>query len=270
VNELHGELSGFLFQLGTGIGGRVGHGFSYTVAGRRIIMGESLQGQVAMVTGANGGLGTYVTKALLAAGATVVGIARSSAAGAAHDSRFYSVSADLTNAAEVQEHVARLAEQFGKINILVHVMGGFAGGTSVAETDDDTWCRMMDINLNAAFYVLRAVVPVMRRAESGRIIAIGSRQAVQPAAHVGAYSASKAALVSLVQTVALENKDKGIRANVILPGTMDTPANRAAMPKANFAKWVNPAHVAELVLLLAGEVGGEITGAAIPIYGVDQ
>jgi NAD(P)-dependent dehydrogenase (short-subunit alcohol dehydrogenase family) len=170
----------------------------------------------------------------------------------------------------VQEHVARLAEQFGKINILVHVMGGFAGGTSVAETDDDTWCRMMDINLNAAFYVLRAVVPVMRRAESGRIIAIGSRQAVQPAANVGAYSASKAALVSLVQTVALENKDKGIRANVILPGTMDTPANRAAMPKANFAKWVNPAHVAELVLLLAGEVGGEITGAAIPIYGVDQ
>jgi NAD(P)-dependent dehydrogenase (short-subunit alcohol dehydrogenase family) len=233
-------------------------------------MGESLQGQVAIVTGANGGLGTDVTKALLEAGATVAGIARSIAAGEAHDSRFYPVSADLTDPEEVREHVARLAEQFGKIDMLVHVMGGFAGGASVADTDDATWQKMMDINLNAAFYVMRAVVPVMRKAGHGRIIAIGSRQAVQPAANVGAYAASKAALVSLMQTVALENKDKNIRANVILPGTMDTPANRAAMPKANFAKWVKPAHVAELVVMLAGEVGGDITGAAIPIYGADQ
>ncbi len=233
-------------------------------------MGESLQGQVAIVTGANGGLGTDVTKALLEAGATVVGIARSIAAGEAHDNHFYPVSANLTDAEEVREHIARLAEQFGKIDLLVHVMGGFAGGASVAETDDATWHKMMDLNLNAAFYVLRAVIPVMRKAERGRIIAIGSRQAVQPAANVGAYAASKAALVSLVQTVAIENRDKNIRANVILPGTMDTAANRAAMPKANFAKWVKPSHVAELVVMLAGEAGGEITGAAIPAYGADQ
>ena len=232
-------------------------------------MGESLQGQVAIVTGANGALGTDVTKALLGAGATVVGIARSIAAGEAHDNHFYPVSANLTDPEEVRDHIARLADQFGRIDILVHVMGGFAGGASVAETDDDTWRKMMDLNLNAAFYVLRAVVPVMRKAERGRIIAIGSRQAVQPAANVGAYSASKAALVSLVQTVALENKDKNIRANVILPGTMDTAANRAAMPKANFAKWVKTADVADLVVMLAGEVGGEISGAAIPMYGPD-
>jgi len=232
-------------------------------------MAESLQGQVAIVTGANGGLGTFVVKGLLAAGATVVGIARSIAAGEAHDSRYYPVSANLTDPNEVRELIARLAEQSGKIDILVHVMGGFAGGAGVAETDDQTWQKMMDLNLNAAFYVLRAVVPVMRNAEHGRIIAIGSRQAVQPAAGVAAYSASKAALVSLVQTVALENKDKNIRANVILPGTMDTPANRAAMPKANFAKWVKPAHVAELVVMLAGDIGGEITGATIPVYGQD-
>jgi NAD(P)-dependent dehydrogenase (short-subunit alcohol dehydrogenase family) len=110
---------------------------------------------------------------------------------------------------------------------------------------------------------------VMREAGHGRIIAIGSRQAVQPAANVGAYSASKAALVSLVQTVAIENKDKNIRANVILPGTMDTPANRAAMPNANFEKWVKPAHVAALVVLLASDAGEDITGAALPVYGVD-
>ena len=160
-------------------------------------MGESLQGQVAIVTGANGGLGTEVTKALLGAGATVAGIARSMAAGEAHDNCFYPVSANLTDPEEVRERMARLAEHFGKIDLLVHVMGGFAGGASVAETDDATWRKMMDLNLNAAFYVLRAVVPVMRRAEHGRIIAIGSRQAVQPMANVGAYAASKAALVSL-------------------------------------------------------------------------
>ncbi len=232
-------------------------------------MPENLAGQVALVTGANGGLGTFVTGSLLKAGATVVGIARSIAAGEAHDSRFYPVSADLTNPEEVQNLVARLAAQFKRIDVLVHVMGGFAGGASVAQTDDATWRKMMDLNVNAAFYVFRAVVPVMREAGHGRIIAIGSRQAVQPAANVVAYSASKAALVSLVQTVAIENKDKGIRANAILPGTMDTPANRAAMPKAKFDKWVKPEHVADLVVLLAGEAGGDITGAAIPVYGAD-
>jgi NAD(P)-dependent dehydrogenase (short-subunit alcohol dehydrogenase family) len=232
-------------------------------------MAENLAGQVALVTGANGGLGTFVSDRLLAAGATVVGVARSIAAGEAHDSRFYPVSADLTDPEEARSLVARLAAQFQKIDVLVHVMGGFAGGVSVAQTDDATWQKMMDLNVNAAFYVFRAVVPVMRDASHGRIIAIGSRQAVQPAAGVGAYSAAKAALVSLVQTVAIENKDKNIRANVILPGTMDTPANRAAMPKANFDKWVKPEHVAELVVLLASDAGEDMSGAAIPIYGPD-
>jgi NAD(P)-dependent dehydrogenase (short-subunit alcohol dehydrogenase family) len=232
-------------------------------------MAENLAGQIALVTGADGGLGTFVTNSLLADGATVVGIARSIAAGKAHDSSYYPVSADLTDPEEVRSLISRLAEESRKIDILVHVMGGFAGGTTVANTDDATWRKMMDLNLNAAFYVFRSVVPVMREAGYGRIIAIGSRQAVQPAAGVSAYSASKAALVSLVQTVALENKDKNICANVILPGTMDTPANRAAMPKANFEKWVRPAHVAALVALLASEAGADITGAAIPVYGAD-
>ena len=233
-------------------------------------MADSLQGQVAIVTGANGGLGTDVTKALLAAGATVVGVARSVTGAEPRDSQYHSLAANLVDPAEVRTTIAKVEAQFGRIDLLVHVMGAFAGGTSVAETDDATWQKMMDINLNAAFYVLRAVVPVMRNAERGRIIAIGSRQAVQPAANVAAYSASKAALVSLVQTVALENKDKNIRANAILPGTMDTPVNRTAMPKANFAKWVQPSHVADLVVMLAGEAGSDISGAAIPIYGADM
>jgi NAD(P)-dependent dehydrogenase (short-subunit alcohol dehydrogenase family) len=232
-------------------------------------MGGSLQGQVAIVTGASGALGSEVVKSLLSTQATVVGIDRTQADSGPQDAGMSRFAANLTDPREVKQLFAKVSAQFGKIDVLVHVMGGFAGGASVAETDDATWQKMMDINLNAAFYVLRAVVPVMRQAGRGRIIAIGSRQAVQPAAGVGAYSASKAALVSLVQTTALENKDKNIRANVILPGTMDTAANRMAMPKANFAKWVKPSHVAELVVMLAGDAGGEINGTAIPVYGAD-
>ena len=232
-------------------------------------MGESLKGQVAIVTGASGALGTSVVTSLLAAGATVVGIDRTGAKAESADQLTHRYSASLTDPENARRVIAAVAADFGKIDILVHVMGAFAGGAPVAETDDATWNGMIDINLNAAFYVLRAVVPVMRAVGFGRIIAIASRQAVEPAANVGAYSASKAALVSLVQTVALENKDKNIRANVILPGTMDTAANRAAMPKANFEKWVKTSNVADVVVMLAGEAGTEITGAAIPIYGAE-
>jgi NAD(P)-dependent dehydrogenase (short-subunit alcohol dehydrogenase family) len=126
---------------------------------------------------------------------------------------------------------------------------------------------MFDANLNSAFHILRAVIPEMRKAKAGRIIAIGSRQAEEPGPKLGAYSASKAALVSLIRTVALENKDAGITANVILPGTMDTPGNRKDMPGADVSQWVQPASVASLVVWLAGDGGKDVTGATIPVYG---
>jgi NAD(P)-dependent dehydrogenase (short-subunit alcohol dehydrogenase family) len=128
---------------------------------------------------------------------------------------------------------------------------------------------MFDMNVNTAFHVLRAVIPQMRKTGGGRVIAVGSRAALEPGAGVGAYSASKAALVSLIRTVALENKDAGITANVILPGTMDTPANRKAIPNADVSKWVQPASVASLITWLAGDTGKDVNGAVIPIYGND-
>ena len=123
------------------------------------------------------------------------------------------------------------------------------------------------MNLNSSFHILRAVLPSMRQTASGRIIAIGSRAAESPGAKVGAYSASKAALVSLIRTVAIENKEFGITANVILPGTMDTPANRKDMPGADTSQWVQPASVASLIVWLTGDGGKDVTGAAIPVYG---
>jgi NAD(P)-dependent dehydrogenase (short-subunit alcohol dehydrogenase family) len=107
----------------------------------------------------------------------------------------------------------------------------------------------------------------MREQKSGRILAIGSRAAVEPSPMAGVYAASKAALVSLIKTVARENSDRGITANVVLPGTMDTPGNRTAMPAADFSKWVQPSQVAKLLVHLASAQASQMNGAVIPIYG---
>ena len=228
-----------------------------------------MTGKIALVTGANGGLGTHVTKALLDAGATVVGLAPHIKQSDFDHPKFVALPASLNSLDAAKKAVASVIARSGitKIDVLAHLVGGFAGGQSAADTDDDTWQQMFDANLNSAFHILRAVIPEMRKAGGGRIIAIGSRQAEEPAPKIGAYSASKAALVSLMKTVALENKDAGITANVILPGTMDTPGNRKAMPGADTSTWVQPASVASLIVWLAGDAGKDVTGAAIPVYG---
>lgn len=232
-------------------------------------MSQLLQNKIALVTGANGGLGIHVTNALLESGATVVGVSRAIRQEDFPHPSFFAVPAEILDPAMATKTVNRAVARFGRIDILAHLVGGFAGGKTVAETDDATFHSMLDLNLHSAFNMLRAVIPHMRRAKSGRIIAIGSRAAEDPGPSVAAYSASKAALVSLIRTAALENKDVPITANVILPGTMDTPANRKAMPKADTSKWVQPASVASLIVWLTSDAGKDVNGAAIPVYGSD-
>ena len=226
-----------------------------------------MKGKVVLVTGANGGLGTHVTRAFLDAGATVIGTSRKIQPSDFDSPNFTAIPGEISSYDSAKAVVDQLAVRFGKLDVLAHTIGGFAGGQSVAGTDDTTFRQMFDLNVNATFHLLRATLPVMRKTGNARIIAIGSRAAVDPGANVGAYSASKAAMVSLIQTVALENKDAGITANVILPGTMDTPANRKSMPDADFSKWVQPAAVASLMVWLAGDSGKDVNGAAIPVYG---
>jgi NAD(P)-dependent dehydrogenase (short-subunit alcohol dehydrogenase family) len=223
--------------------------------------------KIALVTGANGGLGTHVTKALLNAGATVVGLSPRIQQSEFDHPNFIALPATIASLAAAKRAVDSVITRCGKLDVLAHLVGSFTGGQTVAEMDDATWQRMFDANLNSSFHILRAVIPPMRKAAGGRIIAIGSRAAEDPGPKVGAYSASKAALVSLMKTVALENKDAGITANVILPGTMDTPANRRDMPGADISQWVQPASVASLIVWLAGDAGKDVTGAAIPVYG---
>jgi len=226
--------------------------------------------KTALVTGADGGLGIHVTRALLDAGFLVTGLAPKIKKSDFERPGFTALPSRLDSLEAAKRSADAVMTKFGKIDVLAHLVGGFAGGPSVTETDDATFRRMFEMNVDSAFHILRAVLPNMQKAGNGRIIAIGSRAAESPGAGVGAYSASKAALVSLIRTVAVENKDSGITANVILPGTIDTPANRKAMPKADTSHWVQPGAIASLILWLASDGAKDVTGAAIPVYGRDM
>ena len=214
-------------------------------------------GRVVLITGASGGLGTAVTQAFQDAGATVAAVSRTGS----------EISADLTQSDEATRVVEAVRARFGRLDVLLHLAGAFEGGTPVAQTTDAVWNRMVDLNLNAAFYSVRAALAPMIEAGYGRIVAIGSKTAVEPVATLAAYGASKAALVALSRTVALEVKRSGVTANVVLPTVIDTPANRAADPKADFSRWVKPESIARLLLWLASEEAADVNGSVVPIYG---
>jgi NAD(P)-dependent dehydrogenase (short-subunit alcohol dehydrogenase family) len=199
-------------------------------------------------------------RAFLDAGAHVAGSSRRIADADFANPRFAAIPADLSNPADAQRLAAECIRRFGRIDALIHVAGGFAGGRPIHETDDATLENMLAVNFRTAFHALRAVIPHMRGAGRGRIVAFGSRAGVEPVATIAEYSASKAALVSLIRTAALENRDLGITANLILPGTIDTEANRKADPNGDRTKWVAPQR-------LASDAAADITGAAIPVYG---
>lgn len=225
-----------------------------------------MKGKIVLVTGANGGLGTAVTQAFLEGGAKVIGSARDIQQTVFASADFTAIPADISTGSGAKALIDQVAQKFGRLDVLAHTVGGFAAG-QVIETSDATFQRMFELNVNATFYLLRAAIPEMRKSGQGRIIAIGSRAAEEPGAGVGAYSASKAAMVTLIRTVALENRDVGITANVILPGTIDTPGNRKAMPNADVSAWVQPGNIASLMVWLASDAAKDVNGAVIPVYG---
>jgi NAD(P)-dependent dehydrogenase (short-subunit alcohol dehydrogenase family) len=223
--------------------------------------------KVVLITGANGGLGTAITDIFLLVGARVIGASRKIESSDFPRTNFEALQADFTKAKEVHAAIDGLIAKYGQLDVLVHVLGAFAGGQSVAATTDNTWEQMRDLNLTSAFYTFRETIPHLRKSRTGRIIVIGSLAAKEAHANIGAYVVFKTALATLVQTVALENADVGLTANVVLPGTMDTPVNRKSMPGEDFSNWVKTDDVASLVLWLADDRAGHITGAAIPIDG---
>jgi len=228
-----------------------------------------MQGKTVLITGANGGLGTKVTRTFLAAGASVAGVSLDIKPTDFADPKFTAFTADLSGTAAAMKLAQDVTGKLGRVDALVHLAGGYTGGKTVAEEEEATLDHMLNINLRSTFLLFRAFLPHMRKAGSGRIVAIGSRAVEGPAPGMAAYALSKAAVVSLVRSVAAENKDLGITANVILPGAMDTPGNRASMPDADPSRWINPQTVADLIFYLVSDAAAQVTGAVIPVYGHD-
>ena len=216
-----------------------------------------------LITGASGALGEAVSREFLNGGHTVTGVARS---WSAQTLPINTVDADLTTAAGCAQAVDA-ALRSGPIDALIHVLGGFAGGSAIPQTSDAVWDQMIGLNLTAAFYVFRAALPEMLAANRGRIVAVGSRTGIEPAAGFSAYGVSKAGLVALIRTLGLELKGTGVTANIVMPSVIDTPANRRAMPKADASRWVKPESIAGVIAWLASDSSADVNGAVIPVYG---
>ncbi|MGB9890367.1 MAG: SDR family oxidoreductase, partial [Anaerolineae bacterium] len=163
----------------------------------------------------------------------------------------------------VEEALRRL----GRIDVLVHTVGGYRGGQPVHETPLETWQALFDLNVRTALTVTRAVVPVMVAQGAGRIVYVAAKAALEGGKNTAAYSAAKSALVRLTESLAAELRGTGVTVNCVLPSTIDTPQNRAAMPKADPARWVKPEAIADVILFLASDAARAVHGAAIPVYG---
>jgi NAD(P)-dependent dehydrogenase (short-subunit alcohol dehydrogenase family) len=234
---------------------------------------SSFDGKVALVTGAAGNLGQALCKALAAQGASIAMVDRT--VEALEGARTHlpaggevaMFAADLIDPASVADLVERVIAHFGRVDILANIAGGFAMGPPVHETEDKDWDFMMDLNARSVFNTCRAAVPHMIARGSGRIVNVSARAAREGKAHMAPYCASKAAVITLTESLAAELKDHGINANCILPGTIDTPQNRAAMPDADVSRWVPTAALADVILFLASNASAYVTGAAVPVYG---
>jgi NAD(P)-dependent dehydrogenase (short-subunit alcohol dehydrogenase family) len=230
---------------------------------------QDVTGKVVVITGAKGGLGTFVTTSFLNAGARVAGVSRSIADSDFAHPRFAGFPAELSSAEALNGVLDHALSAYGRVDALVHLMGAWAGGSRLEDTDAAAFDRMLDVNLRSTFFAFSAAARIMRSQGTGRLLAIGSKSAMEPQTGAGAYSVAKAALVMLVRSFAAELRGSGVTANIVLPGTMDTPQNRTANPSANPSKWVHPCLVAELLVYLASNAAEAVNGAAIPIYGAD-
>lgn len=215
-----------------------------------------------LITGAGGGLGAAVSRVFGEAGREVIGVERVWREKPA----FVTIEADLSTADGCGAMIEQ-ACQHGPIEALVHLVGGFRGGSTIAETTDADFDMMMNVNVRVAFLAIRAALGPMLKAKRGRIVAVGARAAVEASPKFAAYAVSKAAVVALIKNVAAEVKDAGITANAVLPSTIDTAANRKAMPNADFSKWVAPESIGRLLVWLCSDEAADVNGAVIPIYG---
>ncbi|HEX6926053.1 MAG TPA: SDR family oxidoreductase [Longimicrobiaceae bacterium] len=230
--------------------------------------------RVVLVTGGAGNVGRAVTSAFLHAGARVaVPLYRTDQEGTLerlareHAGRLHTFGIDLTTERGAEQAVRQVLEWGGRIDAVAHMIGGYSGGVRLAETPVEEWDRMMDLNVKSAWLVSRFVLPRVVEQGGGSLVFVSSRAAVRGRANHGAYAVAKSALITLAEAIAEEYGMEGVRANVVLPGTVDTPQNRRAMPDADHSRWTPPEQIADVIVFLASPTSAAINGAAIPVYG---
>lgn len=242
------------------------------MAGDSLGAGAAAPAQTVLVTGAAGHLGRAVAAAFAAAGARLVLMDRDADAlrrafGEASAPACL-LAADLLDPAQVRDGVARAVRECGRIDTVCHVAGGFRMGEAVHETSAASWDFLMDLNARSFLHVAHAVVPQMLERGRGRIVTVGAAAACKGAASMGAYCASKSALIRLTEAMSAELKERGVNVNCVLPSIIDTPDNRAAMPDADPSRWVAPQALAQVIAFLGSDAARAVHGAAIPVTGL--
>jgi NAD(P)-dependent dehydrogenase (short-subunit alcohol dehydrogenase family) len=236
-------------------------------------MDNEFKNKVIVVTGAAGNLGRALAVAFAQRGARIALLDLNEQTTQAvvddlpQDADATAYAVNLLEAASVNQTLQAIVHDFGHIDVLANIAGGFTMGPLIQDTGDRDWEFMMNLNARSIFYTCRAAIPNMLANGGGRIINVSARAALEGKGRMGPYCASKAAVKTLTESLAAENKFDNINVNCILPGTIDTPQNRDAMPDANFSNWVPPEALADVVVFLASEAARCVTGAAIPVYG---
>ena len=228
------------------------------------------QRQTVLITGAAGQLGAAVASAFHRRGARLVLLDHSAEAlqrsfGANPD--VVLVDVDLLDRGQVATRVGDALARVGRIHALCHIAGGFRMGEQVHETSAATWDFLLDLNAGSLLHIAAAVVPHLIDQGGGTVVTVGAAAALQGAAAMGAYSASKSALIRLTEAMSAELRDRGINVNCVLPSIIDTPANRSSMPEADMSRWVAPEALADVIAFLASDAARAIHGAAIPVAG---
>lgn len=232
-------------------------------------------GKVVLITGATGALGQVVARQFQGAGATLALCAREDAplhqqfADLALDPQHLLVGGiDLSQPDDCARLAQAVEERFGRLDALVNTVGGFTAGPPVHETPLEAWDAMLTMNLRTAFLVSRAIAPLLIRSGGGAMVHVSGRAGLTGFAGGAGYCAAKAGVIRLTETLSAELKEQGINVNCVLPGTLDTPNNRAARPDADFSRWVTPEALSEVMLFLCSPAARAIHGAAIPVYGL--
>ena len=235
-------------------------------------MAYDFSGKVVLITGGTGALGRAAAQAFGTSNATTVVTYIIEEEREDVKSKIKTIAelvkADITKEDQAKKLVSHVIKTYDRIDVLVNVVGGYLGGKTVAELDETEWDKMMSMNLKSAFLISKHVIPLMVAAKHGKIVHISSRTGLKSDGYDSAYSASKSGLIRLVESISEEVKEHNINVNCILPSTIDTEANRNAMPNSDFSKWVKTEDLANLVLFLCSDEAKVINGAAIPAYGL--